>query len=37
MYEIRTKKVFNGKFMCALSFLVCAHLTTFVHAHTCTA
>src|SRR6218665_1501934 len=28
MYEICAKAFFKGKFMCAPSFLVCAHLTT---------
>jgi len=27
------KAFLDGTFMCVPSFLVCAHLTTFVHAH----
>jgi len=33
MHEIWAKTFFNERFMCAPSFLVCAHLTTCVHAH----
>jgi len=34
MYEICANTVFKGKFMCAPSALVCAHLTICVRAHT---
>ena len=34
MHETRAKTFFKGKFMCAPSFLVCAHRTTCVRAQT---
>src|SRR6218665_1466889 len=33
MYEICANTFFKGKFLCAPSLLVCAHLTTCVRAH----